>query len=77
LHAIALKNGKDIVKPVVLDQNTIPQVPGTGEPPTPNTTGKVYFDPAQHFNRAALLLAYGKVYVGFGSHGDTPLTTDG
>jgi hypothetical protein len=73
LHAIALKDGKDVVKPAVLDQNTIPQVVGTGEPPSPNTTGKVYFDPAMHFNRAALLLAYGKVYVGFGSHGDTPL----
>ena len=70
LHAIHLKDGKDAIKPAVLNQNTIPQVPGTGDPPHPNPTGMIYFDPAQHFNRAALLLAYGKVYVGFGSHGD-------
>jgi hypothetical protein len=70
LHAIHLKDGKDAVKPAILDQNTIPQVPGTGDPPHPNPTGMIYFDPAQHFNRAALLLAYGNVYVGFGSHGD-------
>ena len=31
LHAIALKDGKDVVKPAVLDQNTIPQVTGTPE----------------------------------------------
>jgi len=54
LHAIALKNGKDVVTPAVLDQNTILQVPGTGVPPSPNTAGKVHFDPPMHFNRAKI-----------------------
>lgn len=71
LHAIALADGNDVVNPAVLDQNTIPQVPGTGEPT--NTPGMIYFDPAQHFNRAALLLDDGRVYVGFASHGDNPV----
>ena len=44
------------------------QVSGTGDG---STNGRIDFDPRQHLQRPALLLARGNVYVAFGSHGDS------
>jgi uncharacterized protein (TIGR03437 family) len=44
------------------------QVAGVGDN---SVGGSVAFDPAQHIQRPALLLANGSVYISFGSHGDS------
>lgn len=45
------------------------QVKGTGDA---SHAGIIIFDPLQHIQRPALLLANGVVYVSFGAHADTP-----
>lgn len=48
------------------------QYPGTGDPNGGDTIidGELQFDTKSHYNRTALALANGNVYVGFGSMGD-------
>jgi hypothetical protein len=70
LHSIDLTNGCDRLGPTLINQNTVPAVVGAGQPQ--NAGGQVYFDPAMHWNRPALLLANDMVYLGFGSTGDVP-----
>jgi uncharacterized protein (TIGR03437 family) len=67
LHALDLTSGQERLNgPVVIGAT----VAGTGSEALPN--GTVPFDPMQHIQRPALLLANGAVYVAFGSHGDEP-----
>jgi uncharacterized protein (TIGR03437 family) len=66
LHALDLTNGQDRLNgPVVIDA----AVAGDG---LEAQAGTVPFDPVQHIQRPALLLANGALYIGFGSHGDQP-----
>lgn len=65
LHALDLTTGQERLNGPSAIAAT---VPGTGSEALPN--GTVPFDPMQHIQRPALLLANGAVYVGFGSHGD-------
>jgi uncharacterized protein (TIGR03437 family) len=61
LHALDLTNGQERLNgPVVIDA----AVAGDGS--------AVSFDPMQHIQRPALLLANGALYIAFGSHGDQP-----
>lgn len=64
LHALDVGNGTEKLSgPAVISAH----VTGLGDN---STNGSVAFDPAQHLQRPALLLAGGVVYVSFGSHGD-------
>lgn len=59
LHAILLKNGKHVDKPVAIKFSTTVQ------------DGSVWtFDPKYHLQRAGLLMANDSIYVAFGSNGD-------
>lgn len=64
LHILDIGSGGELFGAPV---NIAIQVPGTG---LNSVNGNVQFDPAQHIQRPALLLANGNVYIGFGSHGD-------
>ncbi len=65
LHALDIRTGLDLPNsPVEIEGSVI----GTGG----GSTGtRLSFDPWLHFNRPALLLVRGTVYVGFCGHGDT------
>jgi alpha-glucosidase len=63
LHALNLKTGRDQQKPIEISGG----VAGTS---ADAQDGKVIFDPLLQLNRPGLLLAYGKIYVAFGSTGD-------
>jgi len=66
LHALDITTGKERVgSPVVIRGS----VAGTGEG---SADGRVSFDPVKHLQRAGLLLVNGVVYLGFGSHADSP-----
>jgi uncharacterized protein (TIGR03437 family) len=80
LYAVAatLENGTFVYRLHALDTGTgaekfgapttiAAQVVGLGDN---SLNGSVAFDPAQHIQRPALLLANGIVYIAFGSHGD-------
>jgi hypothetical protein len=65
LHAIDLKTGADKAgSPVAVS----PTASGTG---ANSTNGTIAFDPATHYQRCALLLAGGVVYVGIGSNAES------
>jgi hypothetical protein len=61
LHALDLKTGEERLNGPVAIAATVT---------TAGNPGNVQFDPQQHIQRPALLLANSVVYVGFGSHGD-------
>src|SRR5262249_39786849 len=64
LHALDITTGAEkFGGPVVIDAT----VDGTGEG---SVGGRVPFDSLRQFQRAALLLSQGVVYIAFGSHGD-------
>ena len=67
LHALDLTSGAEKLGGPVLIQAT---VPGTGD--ESNGQGQVPFDPKKQLQRPGLLLLNGVVYIGFGSHADTP-----
>jgi hypothetical protein len=67
LHALDLISGAEKFGGPVLIQAS---VPGTGD--ESNGQGQVPFDPKTHLQRPGLLLVNGVVYIGFGSHTDTP-----
>jgi len=73
LHALDVGTGLNVggLGPVRIDRNLVPTVSGSGDPQNPGSD-QVFFDPIMHFNRPALLLANGTVYVAFGSTGDNP-----
>jgi uncharacterized protein (TIGR03437 family) len=63
LHALDLKSGEERLNgPVAI----------TAAVTTAGSPGNVQFDPQQHIQRPGLLLANNAVYIGFGSHGDSP-----
>jgi hypothetical protein len=65
LHAIDLTTGSEkFGGPVVVS----PTAPGTG---ANSQNGTVQFDPGTHYQRCALLLAGGVVYVGIGSNAES------
>jgi uncharacterized protein (TIGR03437 family) len=64
LHALDLFTGNEQLGGPV---NITASVPGTG---SGAIGGVVAFNPMQHIQRPALLLANSAVYIGFGSHGD-------
>jgi hypothetical protein len=65
LHAVDLTTGAEkLGGPVELS----PTAPGTG---ANNQNGTVMFDPATHYQRCALLLAGGVVYIGIGSNAES------
>src|SRR5581483_4807456 len=65
LHAIDLTTGGEkLGGPVEIS----PTAPGTG---ANSQNGTIIFDPATHYQRCALLLAGGVVYIGIGSNADT------
>jgi uncharacterized protein (TIGR03437 family) len=64
IHALDLATGAEKLGGPVLIQGAVPGV-GSG-----SANGTVPFDPKQHIQRPALLLANGAVYAAFGSHGD-------
>jgi hypothetical protein len=73
LHAIDIITGHDVIVSAAIDQNNVPKVPGFGDPQANALVpGEVYFDANMHWNRPALLLLGGVVYVAFGSTGDNP-----
>ena len=64
LHALSLADGHEVLNgPVVIGAS----VAGSG---AASMNGKISFDPFWHLQRPGLALGNGKVYVGFGSHGD-------
>jgi uncharacterized protein (TIGR03437 family) len=65
IHALDLATGAEKLSGPVLINGAVPGV-GSGAA----KDGTVPFDPKQHIQRPALLLANGAVYVAFGSHGD-------
>jgi hypothetical protein len=65
LHAIDLLTGADTAGSPV---DVSPTAPGTG---ANSTNGTVAFDPGTHYQRVALLLAGGVVYVGIGSNAES------
>jgi hypothetical protein len=66
LYALDFRTG------VLLNSVTISgQVPGSGDTGDTVINGMLQFNPAQEFQRAALTLANGKIYVTFGSFGDS------
>ena len=66
LHALDITTGKERVgSPVIIKAS----VAGTGEG---SVNGRIAFDPVKHLQRASLLLTNGVVYLGFGSHADSP-----
>ena len=65
LHALSLADGHELANgPVVISAST----PGSG---AASVNGIIQFDPMWHLQRPGLALANGKIYVAFGSHGDT------
>lgn len=64
LHALDLATGTELATPAVI----APVLPGTGDGTDGN--GNVPFNALRELQRCALLLANGKVYVAFASHGD-------
>jgi uncharacterized protein (TIGR03437 family) len=64
IHALDLATGAERLNGPVAIKGS---VPGTG---SAASGGTVAFDPKQHIQRPALLLANGAVYAAFGSHGD-------
>ncbi len=65
LHALDLARGSEqLGGPVAITG----AVRGTGS--SASADGIIAFDPIQHLQRPALLLANGAVYIAFGSHGD-------
>jgi uncharacterized protein YjdB len=67
LHALNMTSGaEESGSPVEIQAST----PGTGV--ENNGAGQVPFDPQMHLQRPALLLVNGVLYIGFGSHADTP-----
>ncbi len=66
LHALDVSTGAEkLGGPVVISA----VVTGTGS--GADAKGHVYFDPLWEFNRPALLLSGGVVYIAFGAHADT------
>jgi len=66
LHALDITTGKERVgSPIVIKGS----IAGTGEG---SVSGHISFDPVKHLQRAGLLLLNGVVYLGFGSHADSP-----
>jgi hypothetical protein len=61
LHALDIGTGRDAVPPVVIQ----PSVAGTG---AGSDAGVITFDASVENQRASLLLANGKVYIGFGGY---------
>jgi uncharacterized protein YjdB len=67
LHALNMTSGtEESGSPVEIQAST----PGTGA--ENNGAGQVPFDPQMHLQRPGLLLVNGVLYIGFGSHADTP-----
>ena len=66
LHALSLANGEEMLQgPVLVHAN----VPGNGDG---SIDGNIALDPIQHLQRPGLALSDGKVFIGFGSHADSP-----
>jgi hypothetical protein len=71
LHAVDLRTGADKLDgPVEIS----PTAPGTG---ANSQNGMVTFDPATHYQRCALLLASGVLYIGIGSNADSDTDNHG
>jgi hypothetical protein len=69
--AAAQHNGMAFMKLHALALGSGAEQPGSPVP-IEASAGGVKFDPAQHLQRAGLLLENGQVYAGFGSHCDFP-----
>lgn len=66
LHALDITTGAEkFGGPVVIQGSVL----GTG---TDSVGGTVTFNPMMHWQRPGLVLANGNVYIGYGSHQDTP-----
>jgi hypothetical protein len=67
LFKISLFNGA-----ILASTTIVGQVTGTGNPQGDDVIGgKLQFVPSLHLQRAALLMANGNIYIGFGSHADS------
>ncbi len=64
LHALDIATGDEKFNGPVTIQGSVPGIGGG------SSNGVLTFDPALHFQRPGLLLENGKVYIGFGSHGN-------
>jgi hypothetical protein len=71
LHAVAITTGAEKPGSPV---DVSPTVTGTG---ANSTNGKVVFSPGTHYQRAALLLAGGVVYVGIGGNAESDSNNHG
>jgi uncharacterized protein (TIGR03437 family) len=68
LHALDLATGSEKFGGPVAIQGSVTGSGWAGLDTPVN--GQIAFDPGQHLQRPGLLLLYGNVYLGFGSHGD-------
>ena len=66
LYALDISTGDDLCNPAVITASCR----GAASPQDPDKKGRVKFDPRWQMNRPALLLAHGRIYIGFGSHCD-------
>ncbi len=64
LHALNVGTGQDVLTPAVIQGS----VPGSS---SDSSNGTLTFSPISQWQRPALLLVNGNIYVGFGSHQDT------
>ncbi len=64
LHALNIATGQDMLTPAVIQGS----VPGSS---SDSSNGTLTFSPISQWQRPALLLVNGNIYVGFGSHQDT------
>ncbi len=71
LHAIDVTTGNDRPgSPVAISAQFPANPDGTPFGDGPVVNGFLQFDPARHMQRPGLLLAAGKIFIGFGSYGD-------
>ncbi|MDP9041374.1 MAG: hypothetical protein M3N30_05285, partial [Bacteroidota bacterium] len=67
LHAVDITTGNERLNSPVEITATLN---GTGDGQIPANSGRIVFNPRTQFNRSALVLSNGIVYVAFAAHGD-------